>query len=590
MTTDQIFLFALFGSVFALLLSGRARYDLVAFGALIIAVIYGAVPGSDAFSGFGHPAVVIIALVLIVSRALLNAGAIEFIATYVFSVSRSLSSHIGVMSVVGAALSAVINNVAALALLMSLDMQEADRTKRSRSLTLMPLSFATILGGMITMIGTPPNIVVAQYRERALGEPYSMFDFTPVGLVSAIVGIAFVAFVGWRLIPARQQTSVTGGNGDAGAFLAEGRVRDGSKSIGKTPGDLYPIGDENDVAIVGVVRRGKRLPGFSRREELRKGDFLVLEGEPKSIEAFIGAADLDFSGAEKHGGLTGQSLALREAIVTEGSRINGRSAMDVQLLYRHGITLLGVSRSGRRFRERVRKLPTQAGDVLLLLGPENRLSEVVDWLGVLPIEEREHTVIQRRKAALAIGLFVAAIAASVAGLVYLPVALAACVAAYGIFNIVTPRQIYDSVEWPIIVLLGSLIPLGIALEDSGGTKLIAETIVAATDGLPAWVVLTVLMIVTMTLSDFLNNVATALIAAPIGVDVANSIGVSPDPFLMAVAVAASCAFLTPIGHKNNTIVMGPGGYHFGDYWRMGLPLEIIIVAVSVPAILFFWPL
>ncbi len=580
----------MFAAVFTLLISGRVRYDLVAFGALVIAVIAGVVPANDAFTGFGHPAVVIIALVLIVSRALLNAGAIEFIAARVFSTARSLPAHISVMSVVGAALSAVINNVAALALLMSLDMQEADRAKRSRSITLMPLSFATILGGMITLIGTPPNIVVAQYRQRALGEPYSMFDFTPVGLVCAGIGIAFVALAGWRLIPQRLQAASARGSADAAGFVAEGRVRDKSKSIGRTPGDLYELGDEHDVAFIGVVRRGKRLPGFSRREKLKKGDFLILEGNPKSIEAFIGGADLDYAGAEKHGGLTGKSLSLREAIVTESSRINGRSALDLQLLYRHGITLLGVSRSGHRFRERVRKLVAAPGDVLLLLGPENRLAEVIDWLGVLPIEERKHMVIQRSKSALAIGLFVAAILASVIGWVYLPIALAACVAGYAIFNIVSPREIYDSIEWPIIVLLGSLIPLGMALEDSGGTQLIAETIVSSTQGFPPWVVLTVLMIVTMTLSDFLNNVATALIAAPIGLNIANSIGVSPDPFLMAVAVAASCAFLTPIGHKNNTIIMGPGGYHFGDYWRIGLPLEILIVTVSVPAILFFWPL
>jgi di/tricarboxylate transporter len=590
MNGDQLFLFTLFGVLFILLVWGRLRYDLVAFGALIVAVMAGAVSQQDAFAGFGHPAVVIIALVLIVSRGMLNAGAIEIIASVVFSTARSLSAHIGVMSIVGAALSAVINNVAALALLMSLDLQEAERAKRSPSLSLMPLSFATILGGMITLIGTPPNIVIAQYREQALGQPFSMFDFSPVGLVCAIAGIIFVVTIGWRVIPQRLQPPKGAEASAGGIFLAEARLREKSKSVGKTPADLYELADENDIAIVGVVRRGKRLPGFARREELRKGDFLVLEGDPKSIEAFIGGADLDFSGAEKHGGLTGRSLVLVEAVVPESSRITARSALGLQLLYRHGVTLLGVSRSGRRFRERVRKLTIRAGDVLLLLGPENRLYEVIDWLGVLPIARRSHSVVQRGKAALAIGLFAAAIAVSVAGFAYLPVALAACVAAYAVFGIIGPREVYESVEWPVIVLLGSLIPLGSALEASGGTQLIAQTIVSQTAGFAPWVVLTVLMIVTMTLSDFLNNVATALIAAPIGVDIANALGVSPDPFLMAVAVAASCAFLTPIGHKNNTIIMGPGGYHFADYWRMGLPLEFLIVAVGVPSILFFWPL
>jgi di/tricarboxylate transporter len=590
-TSDQIFLFTLFGAVFALLIWGRVRYDLVAFCALVIATIGGFVSPDEAFSGFGHPAVVIIALVLILSRGLLNSGAVEMIAGMVLSATRSLPMHIGIMSVVGAALSAVINNVAALALLMSLDMEAAEKAKRSPSLSLMPLSFATILGGMITMIGTPPNIVIAQYRERALGESYSMFDFAPVGLCVALAGIIFVALIGWRLIPEHERAKRIRTSDDIENFVVEAQMREGSKTIGLRVTDLSPLAKEHDVLVLGLVRQGKRLPGFARDEEISKSDHLVVEGDPKSIEAFFGSAELSFSGEEKHKiGLTSPSLVLTETIVTENSRITDRSSYDLRLLSRHGITLLGVSRQGRRFRDRVRKLIIKPGDVLLLLGRPDRLDEVINWLGVLPLENRKHAVIQRKKATLAIGLFFGAIALSASGLLYLPITLAACVIAFVTMGIVSGREVYESVEWKVIVLLASLIPLGIALENSGGTQLIAQLIVSQTEGWPHWAILTVLVMVTMTLSDFLNNVATALIAAPIGVDVANAIGVAPDPFLMGVAVAASCAFLTPIGHKNNTIIMGPGGYRFGDYWRMGLPLEMLVVAVSVPAILYFWPL
>ena len=591
MTSDQIFLFTLFAAVFALLIWGRIRYDLVAFSALVIAAISGIVSPDEAFSGFGHPAVVIIALVLIVSRGLLNSGAVEMIAGLVLSADRPLPLHIGIMSVVGAALSAVINNVAALALLMSLDMEAAEKAKRAAALSLMPLSFATILGGMITLIGTPPNIVIAQYRQRALGESYGMFDFAPVGLCVAIAGIIFVALIGWRLIPKHERAARFSSDDDTEHFVAEAAVPEGSSSIGLRVSDLSSLATENDISVLGLVRRGRRLPGFARYEEIRKGDHVVVEGDPKSIEIFLGAAGLGFAGEEKHDvGLTSPSLALTEAIVPDGSRITGRCSYDLRLLTRHGITLLGVSRQGKRFRDRVRKLTIKAGDVLLLLGPQERLDEVINWLGVLPLADRQHAVIQREKAALAIGLFLAAIALSVSGLLYLPVALASCVIAFAVLGIVSGREIYESVEWKVIVLLASLIPLGIALENSGGTQLIAQMIVSLTEGWPHWAILTVLVMVTMTLSDFLNNVATALIAAPIGLDVANAIGVAPDPFMMGVAVAASCAFLTPIGHKNNTIIMGPGGYRFGDYWRMGLPLEILVVAISVPAILYFWPL
>ncbi len=591
MTSDQIFLFSLFAVVFALLIWGRIRYDLVAFAALVIAVIGGLVAPEESFSGFGHPAVVIIALVLIVSRGLLNSGAVEMIAGLVLSSNRSLPLHIGIMSVIGAALSAVINNVAALALLMSLDMEAAEKAKRAAALSLMPLSFATILGGMITLIGTPPNIVIAQYRERALGESYSMFDFAPVGLCVAIAGILFVALIGWRLIPKHDRAARIRSGDDTGNFVAEAQVPGDSDSIGLRVSDLYPLASEHDIAVLGLVRRGQRLTGFARYEEICKGDHIVVEGDPKSIEAFLGSAALGFAGEEKHNvGLTSPSLALIETIVPDSSRIVGRCSYDLRLLTRHGITLLGVSRQGTRFRDRVRKLNIKAGDVLLLLGPQERLDEVVSWLGVLPLADRQHAVIQRKKATLAVGLFLGAIALSVSGLLYLPVALASCVIAFAVLGIVSGREVYESVEWKVIVLLASLIPLGLALENSGGTQIIAELIVSQTEGWPHWAILTVLVMVTMTLSDFLNNVATALIAAPIGLNVANAIGAAPDPFLMGVAVAASCAFLTPIGHKNNTIIMGPGGYRFGDYWRMGLPLEILVVAISVPAILYFWPL
>ena len=591
MTIEQTFLFALFATVFVLLIWGKIRYDLVAFGALVVAVIGGFVTPDEAFSGFGHPAVVIIALVLIVSRGLLNSGAVEMISGFVLSADRPLPLHIGIMSIVGAMLSAIINNVAALALLMSLDIEAAEKAKRATALSLMPLSFATILGGMITLIGTPPNIVIAQYRERALGESFGMFDFAPVGLCVAIVGILFVATIGWRLIPDRARASHIHSDADTGLFVAEGQVPAESTAIGQRVTELYALANEHDITVLGLVRRGKRLGGFARYEEIRKGDHLVLEGDPKSIEAFVGSAQLDFAGKEKHEtGLTSSSLSLLEVIVPEGARINGRCAYDLRLLARHGVTLLGVSRQGRRFRDRVRKLVTKTGDVLLLLGPEDRLSDVATWLGVLPLADKQHPVIQRKKAALTIGLFLGAIALPVAGLVYLPIALAGCVIAFAACKIVSGREVYESVEWKVIVLLASLIPLGIALENSGGTQLIAEFIVAQTDGWPHWAILTVLVMVTMTLSDFLNNVATALIAAPIGLNIAEAIGAAPDPFLMGVAVAASCAFLTPIGHKNNTIIMGPGGYQFGDYWRMGLPLEILVVVVSVPSILFFWPL
>ncbi len=591
MTTDQIVLFALIFVIFAFLIWGRFRYDLVAFAALVIAFAAGVVPKDEVFAGFGHPAVVIIALVLIVSRGLSRSGAIELLAHKVLDASRGLQAHIGIMAGISAALSSIMNNVAALALLMPLDMQAARRAKRSPAVTLMPLSFASILGGMVTLIGTPPNIVIATFREDALGEPYRMFDFAPVGAVVAITGVIFVMLIGWRLIPIERGKHDTAKElADLKGYVSEAKVSESSPAIGKPLKALDGLTEEYDVQVLGLVRRGKRLPGPSRNEEVRKGDVLVIEGGPEAIDQFVGAAKLAYAGSDKHQGITSEALELMEVVVPEGARIVGRSALDVRLLYRQGVTLLGISRKGHRIRERVRKARIHAGDILLLLGPEDHLPDVVEWLGCLPIAERGLQVTQRGKAWTAVGVFAAAIAAASFGWVYLPLALAAVVVGYVLLRIVPLNQVYDSVEWSVIVLLGSMIPIGAALEATGGAALIADAMVDWTHGLPSVVVLTILMIVTMTLSDVLNNVATALIAAPIGVGIAQRLDANPDSFLMAVAVAASCAFLTPIGHKNNTIIMGPGGYKFGDYWRMGLPLEILVVVVSVPMILVVWPL
>ena len=588
--SDQTILFCLLGVVFGLLVWGKVRYDLVAFGALVIAIVIGVVPQEEAFSGFGHHATVIIALVLIVSRGLSNSGAIELIARHVVEGGRSLYLHISVMSGVSAVLSAVMNNVAALALLMPIDMQAAKKAKRSVRLSLMPLSFASILGGMITLIGTPPNIIIASFRETAIGEPFGMFDFSPVGAVTALAGVIFIVLVGWRLIPHsdtdENRSELPLPHED---YVAEIRVPENATIIGRRVRDLDDEADEADVVIVGLVRKGKRLPGRARLEEIRKGDILVIESDAEHIDAFVGAFKLEYVGSEKYVGQAAEGLTLVEAVVPENARIEGRSAFSLRLLYRHGITLLGVSRRGRTFRERVRKLETRAGDVLLLLGPSERLEDIVRWLGCLPLQQRDLQVVQRHKAWIAVTGFALAIAGATSGIIHLPEALAlVCMLMVG-FNIVPLRELYTSIEWPVIVLLGSMIPIGSALEASGGTALIAQQIIDFAAGYGPVIVLTLLMVVTMTLSDVLNNTATTVIAAPIGIDIANRLSVNPDPFLMAVAIAASCAFLTPIGHKNNTLIMGPGGYRFGDYWRMGLPLEVIVIVVSVPMILIVWP-
>lgn len=591
MTGDQIILFALFGVVFALLLWGRFRYDLVAFSALIASVVLGVVPADDAFSGFGHPATLVVALVLVVSAGLVRSGAVLLITRTLVDASRSLGGHIAIMGGVGGVLSAFMNNVAALALLMPVDIATARKAGRSPGLSLMPLSFATILGGMVTLIGTPPNIIIATIREDALGAPFAMFDFAPVGGIAAIAGLAFVALAGWRLIPARD--SGVGGDriGDLAPYIAELTIPSGHKLAGTRLRDLLEPAEQADVAILGLLREGKRRFGTGRNLVLRDGDVLVLEAVPEALDEFRSTLSLAIAERDDPAGdVVGDGVSLVEMAVPEGARIAGRTAQAIGLDWRKRTVLMGLSRRGRPITQRLRKTVVEPGDILLLLVPTEDRDGVIDWLGGLELADRGLSVTQDSKTWAAIGMFVAAVAAASTGLIYLPVALGLVVIAFILARILPISEIYEHIEWPVVVLLGSMIPLGAALETSGGTQLIAGALVGLTAGMPAWAILTVLMVVTMTLSDILNNTATTIVAAPVGIQMAAALGVSADPFLMAVAVAASSAFLTPIGHKNNTLILGPGGYGFGDYWRMGLPLEILVVAVSIPAILVFWPL
>jgi di/tricarboxylate transporter len=591
MNNEQIFVFSLLAVLLAMLMWGRIRYDVVALAGLAAAIIGGVVPVENAFSGFGHPAVIIIVMVLVVSRGLVNSGAILIVTRMVANGASSVARHIVLLGGIGAALSGFMNNVAALALLMPVDLNAARRAKRSAAATLMPLSFACILGGLVTMIGTPPNIIVAQYRGDAVGTSFRMFDFAPVGLACALVGLAFVALLGWRLLPGeRLKRDVSKELRELHGFVAELVVGKGSEAIGQKVSDLDEVADDTDVAVIGLVRKGKRLPGGARRHKIQENDILVVDASAEAIDSFVGALKLKYIGEEKHKETAGEDLALLEVVVPSESRIEGRSADAARLLGYWGVTLLGVSRRGKRFRDRVRALRLEAGDVLLLLGPAERLNDVAGRLGTLPLASGDITVSRHRRAGMAVGFFAAAVVAASLEITTLPVALILVVVAYAVTGILPPRQLYDAVQWPVVVLLGALIPIGMALEATGGTALVADALVRAASDLPPWAVLTLLMIVTMTLSDLLNNAATAIIAAPVAVEIAARLGASPDPFLMAVAVAASCAFLTPIGHQNNTLVMGPGGYAFSDYWRMGLPLEILIVATGVPAILLFWPL
>lgn len=603
MTIEQIGLFGLFALILVMLLWGRFRHDLVAAGGLMLAVLLGLVPADEAFSGFANPAVVVVALVLVASRALENSGALSLATRGLVKEGRSVSAHIALVGGVGALLSSVVNNVAALAMLMPLDIKAARAAGRPPSQTLMPLAFIAILGGMTTLIGTPSNIVASAIRQERLGAPYTMFDFSPVGLAVAVAGIAFVALVGRHLLVRRADPAA--GFAQAASFKAELAVPADSPAIGRLVADLDEDAERVDLIILGVARDGSRIHGRARGLELRERDILLVEGATDAIAEFIKAAGLHPSqsdeekreqaaDAEKEEDVSERRHdampAIVEVVVRTDARLAGRSVVEADLRRRFGVTLLGISRAGALVGGGVRHRRIEPGDLLLLAGAGATRTATLDALGLIVVGRASVAPIRAGRVALAVGLFVAAIAAASFGYVPFTIAIAVAVVGYAAANLVPAREFYTQIEWPVIVMLACLLPLGTAFDRMGGTGLVADAILVASRDQSAVVTLVVLMVAVMTLSDVLNNVATMVIAAPLAIELAGRLGVNPDTFLMGTAVAASCAFLTPIGHQNNTLVMGPGGYHFSDYWRMGLPLEIIVLLVGVPTLLIFWPL
>jgi len=587
--------------VFILFIWERWRYDVVALGVLMIAVTMGVVSSSEAFVGFGHPATITVAAVLIISRALSNTGAVDFVTNYVKLALHSPSLHIAALAGLGAILSTVMNNVGALALLMPVAIQTSIEAKRSPAIVLMPLAFGTILGGMVTLIGTPPNIIVASYRHDVAGSAFTMFDFSPVGVIVAFLGLLFVTLIGWHLIPAaRRNQSAPQELFKIEDYITEVLVTAESKAIGKSLTEIEKITEDSEALVVGLVRGDQSIRGAIWREGLQEGDILVIEAGPQGIKKFVETLKLELAGTQANEAdsevvdtkrMMAKDQVMMEAVIPPNrSWLVGRLAETLQLRSRFGIMLLAVSRQGKPYRGRLKSFRFRAGDVLLLQGEKEQVIEVISALGCLPLAERGLKIGGKSQAWLSAGIFGLAITTATFGFLALPIALLFAAVIMVMMNMVPPRDIYESVDWTVIVLIVAMIPIGNALEISGATTVIAESLVNVTDGFPPMAILALILILTMTLSDIMNNAATAVVMAPLAWALAQELGVNPDPFLMAVAIGASCAFLTPIGHQNNLLVMGPGGYRFGDYWRMGLPLEILIVVVSIPTLMWVWPL
>lgn len=591
MTVQQGIIFGTLLLTLVLFVTGPWRFDIVALLALLIVAVTGLVPAERAFSGFSNPAVITVAAVLVISRGLQNSGIVDLVGERLMRLRGGIVVQLAALTTIVAVLSAFMNNVGALALMMPVALQVARKKGVPASALLMPLASASLLGGMTTLIGTPPNIITSAYRVQAGGEPFRMFDFAPVGVGVAAAGLLFIVLIGWRLIPRRQGQSASDDLFQVEKYITEVRLPATSRLTGRRLPEINQFVDSG-ANILGLVRDGERRLAPPPQTEFRAGDILILQIDTAGLETLVAKARVDLVGSERiiSDDLQSDQVHLMEAVVTDESLLVGNTAFGLDLRRRYGVNLLAVSRQGLRLGARLDRIRIRAGDVLLLQCPVETARQSLATLGCLPLAPRELRIRPPQKLIPPLAIFGAALLLSAVGVAPAQIAFVGAVIALLMGGFVSLREAYDAVDWPIIVLLGAMIPVGEALETTGGAQLIANALLGVADRVPAAAVLVLVMLVALLLTPVMNNAAAVVLTAPIGISVARGLGVPVEPFLMAITIGASCDFLTPIGHQSNTLVMGPGGYKFSDYWRMGLWLEIIVVLVAIPLILIFWPL
>lgn len=586
MTFDQFASFGIIAAVVVLLVWDRLRYDVVALLALLSAVMLGLVPTKEAFSGFADDIVIIIGSALVVSAGIARSGIVDaLIRPFAARLDTPGRQIVGLGGAV-ASLSAVMKNIGALAIFMPVAMQLSRRHGTKQHHVLMPMAFASLMGGLMTLVGTSPNLVVSRVRQDLLGEPFGMFDYLPVGFGITLAGMLFLSF-GWRLLPADRQGSRSAEDAfSVEDYFSELRLSETSDFIGRTVAEVEKLAS-GEVRVIGILReRFRRLvpdPDWT----LSTDDVLLIVGDAPALQRVVIGADL-LPAADA--AIDGGNLSIAEAIVQKGSPLIGQTPSTAGLSERFGLTLIAISRSGHRFRRRLRQVSVAEGDLLLLRGVEHAMSERLIAAGLFPLAERRLQVGRRRPIWVPGGIVVLTVLALALQIVPVAIAFLAAATAMIVSGVLKPDEAYAAIEWPILVLIAALIPVSATLESTGGTAIIASALSSIAVQLPPFAIIALVMAAAMAVTPFLNNAATVLVMAPIGATMAQQLGLRPDAFLMAVAVGAGSDFLTPIGHQCNTLVMGPGGYRFADYARLGIPLSVLILTLGTALIVYVWPL
>jgi di/tricarboxylate transporter len=592
LTLLQIEALAIVAGMLILFVSDRLRYDLVAAIALSAAVLTGVVPAKKAFEGFASPVVIIIASVLVISRAVSVSGVIDNAMRRLLRFLDSTTLQIAALTAAVSFLSAFVKNVGALGMFMPVAIQAAERRNRPPSRYLMPLAFGSLIGGTITQIGTSPNLLISTVRQQVMGQPYHLFDFTPVGLPLTCMAIAFLS-VGWRLLPANRHGQASPDKRFAiENYTSEALLPQESPMVGKTVADLEALA-EGEVTVIGIIREHSRHYVPRPNWTLYAGDILVLQGDPTVLQPVVDQAKLKLLGADEIAALKPEDkddvLETVEAVVAPDSLLIGNTPQELHLRQNYEVNLLALSRAEERA-TRLRASRFAPNDILVLQGRQRQLARALTELGLLPLAERNLAIGRPRWRWLPLLILLAAMLAIAVGAVEVEVGFFVAATLIVLLRLTTPREAYDAVEWPIIVMLGCLIPVGEALKETGAAGLMADGLTVIAGQLPGYLAVGLIMVVSMLITPLLHHAAAVLLMGPVAAAVAKNLGFGPDAFLMAVAFGAASDFLTPIGHQNSTLVMGPGGYRFSDYWRLGLPLTIIVAVCGTALILFWWPL
>ncbi len=588
---DQVWIGIILISALILFVVDKWRYDFVAMAALFAAYLAGLVPRQEVFSGFGNPAVITVAAVLVISHALWRSGVVDTMASSVKGVGDRVWLQMIVLTGLTTFVSAFISNTGAMAIMIPVALQLSRSGAGHASLMLMPMAFGSLLGGTITMIGTPPNIIISDIRAKHGGEAFGIFDFTPVGLSVAVAGLLLMWLTAHWLVPRSKSRDTSSSPYDVSAYLTELYVPEGAGLINHTLFEFESKIKEN-FAVVALKRGKQMITAPPRYQRLKAEDVVIVEADTETLQKILDITKFELNAEEEIGTrfLVSDEIKVIEGIVGHDSRLIGRSAADLRLRHRFGVNVLAVAREGQPLKPSLSDVRFKPGDVLLLQGDAELLNDVFNRFGCFPLAQRNIRLGSKRKLLLPLGIFFAAIGVSAAGLVSVPVAFAMAAGVMVLANVLPIRELYEHIDWPIIVMLAATIPLGGALEQSGAADTIADAALWVSQGAPGVVVLGLLMVVTMLLSNVVNNAAAAVLMAPIGISLAGTLGASQDPFLMAVALGAALPFLTPIGHQSNILVMGPGGYKFADYWRLGLPLSLVMVVVALIMISLQWPM